>query len=121
MLRSIRLPVALLLLAGCSKLNPVAPAEPPTGIHTFVLRSLDDPRLPTPGPAEVGDLTTGVDPATRGKRPEHDPDPASFWNQTTAELAVAAALPPPRFARAYALTHVAIHDALAASADGRRG
>lgn len=39
-------------------------------------------------------------------------DPASFWNQITTELGLKAKLPPPRFARAYALVQVPIYDAL---------
>lgn len=39
-------------------------------------------------------------------------DPASFWNQLTTELGLKAKLPPPLFARAYALVQVAIFDAL---------
>jgi len=39
-------------------------------------------------------------------------EPASFWNQITTELGTKAQLPPPRFARAYALVQVPIYDAL---------
>ncbi|EQB62631.1 MAG: Phosphoesterase PA-phosphatase-like protein [candidate division Zixibacteria bacterium RBG-1] len=39
-------------------------------------------------------------------------DPASAWNQLTTELGLKAKLPPPRFARAYALVQVAIYDVL---------
>lgn len=45
-------------------------------------------------------------------------DPASFWNQITTELGLKAKLPPPRFARAYALVQVPIYDALLAANRG---
>jgi hypothetical protein len=46
--------------------------------------------------------------------PARDPgaDLSTFWNRLTAELGSASRFAPPRQARAYALVHVAIHDAL---------
>jgi hypothetical protein len=44
-----------------------------------------------------------------------------FWNRLTTELGAAAKLPPPMFARDYALVQVGIYDALVASRDLRRG
>ena len=44
-----------------------------------------------------------------------------FWNELTTELGLTEGMPPPRLARAYALTHVAIFDALLVAQDGRRG
>ena len=41
-------------------------------------------------------------------------DPTSFWNEQTTRLGLQAKLNPPRVARAYALLHVAIYDALLA-------
>ena len=45
-------------------------------------------------------------------------DPATFWNEAAIELTEKAKLPPVRTARALALTHVAIYDALLAAQDG---
>jgi hypothetical protein len=118
-LRAVGLFASLLLLVGCAKMNPVAPAAPAAGVHTFVLRSLDDPRLP----ATALDISepTGQEAGLFRGNGKHDEDPASFWNQITTDLARGAGLPPPRFARVYALTHVAIHDALAAGSHRYRG
>jgi len=47
--------------------------------------------------------------------PTPSSDPATFWNQVTTRLEVAAKFNPLRIARTYALVHVAIYDALLAS------
>src|SRR5262245_12552475 len=122
----------LALAAGCGRQQPLAPIvtngpEAAQAPYTFVLNSTDDPRidrlearglagLPSPG-IEGPSLPLTEAPS----RPTHGDDPASVWNRLTTELGRAAALPPPLFARAYALTHVAIYDALAAASHPRHG
>jgi hypothetical protein len=77
--------LAALLAGGCGLQSPLAPALHPSGA--------------------ASSRTTIAGAET----------PASVvWNRLTTQLAAAAPLPPPLFARAYALVHVAIYDALLA-------
>ena len=125
----------VIVLAGCGARNPVAPvvdsgdgAAVPD--QPFVLSSALDARLPAPmeeaSGATAADLAiTGAASPERSEEREDHPrapaDPVVFWNQLATTLARGAGLPPPRFARAYALTHVAIFDALIAGGDRARG
>ena len=125
----------LIALAGCGARNPVVPVEGAgsgagAADPTFVLSSALDPRLPAPMAeaegATASDLAiTGAASIARGEAREGHPrasaEPVLFWNQLTTTLARGAGLPPPRFARAYALTHVAIFDALIAGEHRARG
>jgi len=137
-MKLVTIPLAALFviaLAGCSARNPVAPAPdsgagPPAADAPFVLTSALDARLPAPMEealdASSADLAiTGA--ATRARdddrrdRPKGSAEPVLFWSGLTTTLARGAALPPPLFARAYALTHVAIYDALIAGSYHARG
>jgi hypothetical protein len=128
----------VIALAGCGARNPVAPVVESGGAaaqdRPFVLSSALDARLPAPMEEAAGATTsdlaiTGAASTARSEergdeRNEHaraSAEPVLFWNQLTTTLARGAGLPPPRFARAYALTHVAIHDALIAGGDRARG
>lgn len=121
----------VITLAGCGARNPVAPVLDSGGgaevqEEPFVLASALDARLPEPmleaRDAGATDLAiTGAASAARGERPRASADPVLFWNQLTTTLGRGAGLPPPRFARAYALTHVAIFDAVFAGSDEARG
>ncbi|MGH8004280.1 MAG: vanadium-dependent haloperoxidase, partial [Limisphaerales bacterium] len=98
-------------------------------LNTFVLHSAEDLRLPRPmaedlngSPAERAFLEksgTGLSEISSAN-PKYN-NPPVFWNDITTELGHKAGLPPPRFARAYALVEVAIYDALVAGQDARRG
>jgi hypothetical protein len=121
----------VIALAGCGARNPVAPVVD-SGDGTavpdqpFVLSSALDARLPAPmeeaSGATAADLAiTDAAAMARSEHPRASADPVVFWNQLTTTLARGAALPPPRFARAYALIHVAIFDALIAGGDRARG
>src|SRR5206468_11230752 len=105
-------------------------AGPEAGDTPFVLTSALDARLPAPmeearDASSVDLAITGA--ATRARdddwrdRPRASAEPVLFWSGFTTTLARGAALPPPLFARAYALTHVAIYDALIAGCDHARG
>jgi hypothetical protein len=117
-------------LAGCSSKNPLSPALTThgSGVHTFVLNSPADPRLPAPM-REVTGATAADWVGLRGAMSESKggrvspvaADPASCWSQQTTQLGLRARLPQPLFARAYALTQIAVFDALAAAQDARRG
>lgn len=119
----------MITLAGCGARNPVAPVTDSgsdAADQPFVLTSALDARLPAPmeeaRDAGATDLViTGHGGAPREERRRASPDPVLFWNGLTTTLGRAAGLPPPRFARAYALTHVAIYDALIAGSDAARG
>ncbi len=124
--------VILILLAGCGKKAPLAPIvdDPsPSGDspQTFVLTSAADARLPAPMAEAAGapraeiawlDLVTGP---RAGEALVAGDNSVVVWNQLTTELGLAARIPPPLFSRAYALTHVAINDALIAGGFGPRG
>ena len=126
--------ILLLLAASCGRQNPIT-THPATsayseaGLRTFVLTSAQDSRLPAPmaedasaSPAErtflekSGVGSNGISSAN----PKYN-NPPVFWNDITTELGRKTGLPPPRFARAYALVQVAIYDALVAAKDARRG
>jgi len=123
-----------LLVVSCSKQNPLV-SNPVARISsngkpgTFVLSSALDPRLPAPMmedaaanpalPVFLEKKGTGSN-ETFSANPNYN-NPAVFWNDITTELGRKAGLPPPRFARAYALVQVAIYDALITGNDSRRG
>jgi PAP2 superfamily len=96
---------------------------------TFVVTGPSDSRLPPPLAEEqaagaderrfLAALTADFGSPSRVAR-ERAAAPI-FWNELTAELGLAAALPPPRLARAYALVQVSIADALQVATDARRG
>ncbi len=135
------LPLALLFAAiGCGRENPTAPAASTLSTAAsyspqFVIHSLDDPALPSPGREAEG--ATSEDralferfsnraPSSGDERDDRSGaeaggDAVVFWNRITRELGIDAKLPPPLLARAYALVHVGIYDALVASDDDRRG
>ena len=131
-MRLATLPLALVLavaLAGCGARNPVAPLAESAGDvadQPFVLTSALDPRLPAPmeeaRDASAADLAVASAASlARRERSRASADPVLFWGDLTTTLSRAGALPPPRFARAYALIHVAIYDALYAGHDRARG
>ncbi len=92
----------------------------------FVLSSALDPRLPAPhleaeqAPEAEGALIA-LAALGQGLRAQMPEAPAVLWSERCADLCLAHRLPPPLVARAYALTEVAIHDALIASGHSRRG
>jgi hypothetical protein len=119
-----------LAAAGCSSKNPMSPTQSSrgNGVQTFVLQSPTDPRLPVPMLEATG--ATAADwaglrapsAASRDARTSRvAADPASFWNDQATQLGQRAALSGPLFARAHALTSIAVFDAIAASEDPRRG
>ena len=128
--------LAALLAAGCGLHSPLAPSVKgpgASGYRTIALRSVNDPRLPAAG--DESSLATDADRAVfaaatvQASRaaadmragPGSSTPPSVVWNGLTTQLAAGVPLPPPRFARAYALVHVAIHDALLAARDHDRG
>ncbi|MBI1807712.1 MAG: hypothetical protein HYR76_11740 [Ignavibacteria bacterium] len=117
---------AMLVVSGCSVEEPVAPRasdaalQSSSNLHTFILASATDARLPAPmneaqrlSSADLAFLK-GAHASSKNLLTSAG-DPATFWNQLTTELGLAAHLPPPLFARAYALVHVAVYDALVAA------
>jgi hypothetical protein len=98
-----------------------------TGDRTFMLAGPQDARLPAAHQEDRGldaedlALLEGIlahhRPITSGTHPPI----AVVWNVLTTELGLNAGLPPPLLARAYALTQLAVYDALVAALDERRG
>jgi hypothetical protein len=125
------LPLLLLAVAavGCDGKNPLSPTGAGgTAPQPFVLRSMNDPRLPAPmleatgaSAADWAGLRRPVTDARGDRTAGRATDPATFWNQSTIDLATRAGLSAPLFARATALTQNAIYDALIAAQDPRRG
>jgi len=119
-------------LSGCDRDTPLSPAAGENfvssgSIHTFVLTSVRDPQLPAAGFEDRGAsdrdraIAAGADGGrTDNPRVQPETDPSLFWNTVTTASARKAKLPPPLFARAYALVHIAIYDALAAGDRGDR-
>jgi len=118
-----------LSVCSCARETPVAPARlgAATDAPRFVISSPLDPALPAPGHesdgASPGDRVLFERLSSRGAplRKSVGPNAVVVWNRLTKELGVDAKLPPPLMARAYALVHVGIYDALVASGDRRRG
>lgn len=115
-----------LLVAGCGTSAPTSPFAdrgPEGASRTFLLASSLDSRLPAAGNETVA--LTDEDRALAAGA--HDvalaaaANPTLYWNRLTTELAAAKKLPPPLFARAYALVHAGIADALVSTRDRRRG
>ncbi len=117
---------AAALFYGCTRDNPLGPVQSPNDpstddLQTFVLKSAADSRLPAP---EVEDREATPDEwlmlqemmrhGRHGQHPAPADDPSIFWNSATTSFGIKANFPPPKLARAYALVHVAIYDALAA-------
>lgn len=129
MLRGPLLPFSLLLvLAGCGTQAPTMPESPeqPGSLRTFLINSPVDPRLPAPGQEAASTTDTdralaSVATTTAVAAAAPAANPAVYWNGLTRELGVAAKLPPPMFARDYALVQVAIFDALVAGNGAARG
>jgi len=132
------LPAAIaLILSGCGTPAPTAPPleREAAGISPmFLVASPVDSRLPNPGAealsataedrafAQVAPEAALAPPATSPASPASPAsNPAIYWNGLTTELGAAGKLPPPLFARAYALVQVGISDALVSAHDRRRG
>lgn len=125
----IRLFCVLLLAAWAGCKNNNIPVEAPGSgefplSHTFILSSPNDPRLPSPL-TEHTSLSASEHAfvkfaATRTVQLDDSLDPSEYWNLLTTELANKAKLPPPKYARAYALVHAAMYDALLSSHGTRR-
>ncbi len=115
-------------VAGCGRQLPLAPVgnSAPEGASPFVLVSALDPRLPGPllesddAPLDERTLLEGT-LRGRGESRSSSNNPAVFWSERCTQYGLAGRLPPPLMARAYALTHIAIYDALIASGHPRRG
>ena len=123
---------AFLLLISCGKENSVKPAavEPVSesvALQTFVISGPDDARLPAPGMEAEGanaadwQMLKSIGSTSALALLDAPPNPVVYWNQLTTELGRLRGLPPPRFARAYALTQVAIYDVLVAGRPISRG
>lgn len=123
---------AAFVLSSCSKQNSVEPTltnrtSATADFHTFVLTSATDSRLPAPGMEAEGvtaadwEMLKSIGSIPTPALLALPPSPIVYWNQLTTELGRLRGLPPPRFARAYALTQVAIYDALVAGRVFRRG
>jgi len=125
--------VLLSALSGCDREAPLSPTAAETGLsgatfHTFLLTSAIDSRLPAPGleEREASDRDRAIAGSAYGSRIDNGPapagtDPSLFWNGVTTASGLKAKLPPPLIARAYALVHIAIYDALAAADRRERG
>ncbi len=112
--------VALLfIISGCQKDNPIDPLNSGAAFHTFVLTSPDDSRLPEPMAEDRAASDEDRQMVLDALNHHHDGsplgNPSPLWNRLTTDLGRSAKLPPPLFARAYALVHVAIYDALLAA------
>ena len=70
---------------------------------------------------ELSGTIPAADLAPEGPRAPVDAAACLAWNELTRDLAKSAALPPPLYARAYALESVAVHDALTLGLRGRAG
>jgi hypothetical protein len=117
------------LLSSCGRQSPLAPVvdrdtsrEESTPL---VIASALDPRLPMLlAEAEGVPPGEGVAIANSDRAQEEHPrppdNPAVFWSDRCTDYGLAARLAPPLMARAYALTQVAIYDALLASGHPRR-
>jgi hypothetical protein len=122
--------LVILAAGGCARQSPMTPVAPASSSTSsaahFVLRP-NDPRLPAPGLEE--EAATPEDRASFGRlagraaplQRTAGPNEVVVWNRLTRELGIGAKLPPPLMARAYALVHVGLYEALAASADRPRG
>lgn len=118
--------VIALVIGGCSRQNSIGPSPAETqlagtDLRTLVLTSATDPRLPAPmaeaegATADDWEMIKSIGSiSTPTLFVLTLPNPVVYWNQLTTELGRARGLPPPRFARGYALTQVAIYDALVA-------
>lgn len=115
------------LISGCADRHPTSPIASSAAIdpYLFVLHGTEDSRLAAidgsqPAFIQVSSgLHQSLPSAARHSwSPE---DPATAWNRVTTDLGIKAGLPPPLFARAYALVHVAIYDALVVAEGHRRG
>lgn len=115
-----------ILVAGCGTSAPTSPLAdrgPDGAPRTFLVASPVDSRLPAAG----NEAAALVDEDRALAASAHDvalvstANPALTWNGLTTELAAAERLPPPLFARAYALVHAGIADALVSARDRRRG
>ncbi len=103
-----------------------------SGHDLFLLNGPADTRLPGDtvhaDDAEIDESPYAVDDGAgstgngrgRHRRSGRTIHASVTWNELTTELCLAAALPPPKVSRAYALVHTAIYDALAACLHGRR-
>ncbi|MEP7028449.1 MAG: hypothetical protein ABI960_07630, partial [Candidatus Eisenbacteria bacterium] len=99
----------LLVVSGCGTtpaLAPQAPGDAPSAVARgdLLLASELAGTIPMPSP-DAG--LPGI-----ANAPASTPDACIAWNALTRDLASGAGLPPPLFARAYALESVAVHDAL---------
>lgn len=100
----------MLAVSSCARQNPVSPSRmasatvSPSGAASED-RALFDrlSRRDAPSLASAG------------------PNAVVVWNRLTKELSADAKVPPPLFARGYALVQVGIYEALVASGDHRRG
>ena len=132
-LHFLRLASLVLLVSGCGTTPPTSPLadrDAASGLQTFLVSSAVDARLPAAGDEAAS--ATAEDRALAGAALSARvgavaaasvaaSNPALFWNGLTTEFAAARKLPPPLFARAYALVHVGISDALVSARDRRRG
>jgi len=115
-----------LLVVGCGTLAPTSPLTdrgPEPTSRTFLVASLVDSRLPAAGheAAALTDEDRALAASAHDLALNAASNPAIYWNTLTTELAAAKKLPPPLFARAYALVHAGIADALVSAHDRRRG
>ena len=118
------------LLAGCAPQSTgprlATPSDPAAG-SAFLLGAELEQALPAPGleatAASAFDrgLALGA-PGRPSPRPTggDETNPCVRWNELTRSLAATAKLPPPLFARAYALVSVACADGITASGRGAR-
>jgi hypothetical protein len=123
--------VAVTLLAGCGTTPAVSPLvhAPASGVAaegTLLLAGQLAGTIPAPGfevgAATVADRGLAAAAATGPAHEETEAETADaclLWNTTARDLAAEAKLPPPLFARVYALEAVAVHDAIALG--GSRG
>lgn len=119
--------LALALFAGCAPHTTAPPfagpsSEPSGG--AFLLGDELAQALPAPGSEAVAAGALDRVAAARPAAPaagDVASNPCLRWNELTRSLAVAARLPPPLFARAYALVSVAAADAITAGSRAGRG
>ncbi|MEO6461491.1 MAG: vanadium-dependent haloperoxidase [Candidatus Eisenbacteria bacterium] len=120
--------LVLALLAGCAPQSTTPRLATPSDLTAggpFLLGEALERELPAPGSeaAAAGALdhaalwpSAGVSPAAAGEAS----NPCVRWNALTRSLAATAKLPPPLFARAYALVSVACADGITAAGRGNR-
>jgi hypothetical protein len=111
------------LIAGCAPQSTAPRFTTPAAGDPFLLGGAFDKELPAPGAeAEAAGAIdyAAVAAAATVSTAGAETNPCVRWNLLTRSLAATAQLPPPLFARAYALVSVACADGITAAGRGNR-